>query len=61
MAKQNFQKVDAEVMNMINRRRILQLIRQSHSISRAEIVKITGLAAPTVSRIVDRLVQQDKL
>ncbi len=61
MAKQDFQKVDSEVMNMINRRRILQLIRQSRSISRAEIVKITGLAAPTVSRIVDRLVKEDNL
>ena len=61
MAKQDYQKVDSEVMNMINRRRILQLIRESHSISRAEIVKITGLAAPTVSRIVDRLVREDNL
>ena len=61
MAKQDFQKVDSEVMNMINKRRILQLIRQSHSISRAEIVKITGLAPPTVSRIVDRLVKDDNL
>jgi len=61
MAKQDFQKVDAEVMNMINRRRILQLIRQHHSISRSEIVKITGLAAPTVSRIVDKLVREDNI
>jgi predicted NBD/HSP70 family sugar kinase len=61
MAKQDFQKVDAEVMNLINRRRILQLIRQSHSISRSELVKLTGLAAPTVSRIVDRLVREDNL
>jgi predicted NBD/HSP70 family sugar kinase len=61
MAKQNFSKVDAEVMNLINKRRILQLIRLSHSISRAEIVKITGLAAPTVSRIVDKLVKDDNL
>ena len=61
MAKQDFRKVDAEVMNKINKQRILQLIRESHSISRAEIVKITGLAAPTVSRIVDRLVKEDNL
>jgi predicted NBD/HSP70 family sugar kinase len=61
MAKQDFRKVDSEVMNQINRQHILQLIRESHSISRAEIVKITGLAAPTVSRIVDKLVKDDNL
>lgn len=61
MAKQDFKKVDAEVMNMINKRHVLQLIRERHSISRAEIVKITGLAPPTVSRIVDKLVKEDNL
>jgi len=61
MAKQDYQKVDSEVMNLINRRRILQLIREFHSISRAEIVKITGLAPPTVSRIVDKLIKEDHL
>lgn len=61
MAKKEVQKVDSEVMNRINRRLVLQLIRQNHSISRAELVKMTGLAAPTVSRIVDRLVNEEKL
>ena len=61
MAKQDFRKVDSEVMNKINKQRVLQLIRESHSISRAEIVKITGLAAPTVSRIVDKLAKEDNL
>lgn len=61
MGKQQIQKVDSEVMNRINRRVILQLIRQNHSISRAELVKMTGLAAPTVSRIVDRLVNVERL
>lgn len=61
MAKQELQKVDSEVMNRINRRLVLQLIRQNHSISRAELGKLTGLAAPTVSRIVERLVTDEKL
>lgn len=61
MGKQQIQKVDSEVMNRINRRVILQFIRQNHSISRAELVKMTGLAAPTVSRIVDRLVNVERL
>ncbi len=61
MAKQEIQKVDSEVMNRMNRIVILQLIRQNHTISRAELVKLTGLAAPTVSRIVDRIVNEEKL
>ncbi|MCD6333609.1 MAG: ROK family transcriptional regulator [Bacteroidales bacterium] len=61
MAKRDIHKVDSEEMNRINRRLILQQIRQKHSISRAELVKITGLAPPTVSRIVDRIVNKDRL
>jgi hypothetical protein len=61
MVKRVTQKVDSDVMIRINRRIILQLIRQKHLISRAELVKLTGLAAPTVSRIVDRLVNEENL
>jgi glucokinase-like ROK family protein len=61
MGKKDILKADSEVMNKINRRVILQLIRKNHSISRAELVKLTGLAAPTVSRIVDKLVNDEKL
>ncbi len=61
MEKKEITKVDSEVMNRINRRLLLQLIRQNHTISRAELVKLTGLAAPTVSRIVDRLVNEEQL
>ncbi len=61
MVRRVTQKVDSEVMIRVNRRIILQLIRQKHLISRAELVKFTGLAAPTVSRIVDRLVNDENL
>ena len=54
-------KVDAVEMNLINKREILRLIRKAGEISRADIVNITGLTAPTVSRIVEYLVKEDKL
>jgi glucokinase-like ROK family protein len=54
-------KVDAVEMNLINKREILHLIRKAGEISRADIVNLTGLTAPTVSRIVEHLVKEDKL
>jgi len=37
------------------------MIRNSRGISRAEIAKETGISPPTVGRIVDELIQKDKL
>jgi glucokinase-like ROK family protein len=54
-------KVDALQMNLMNKREILHLIRKSGVISRADIAHISGLTAPTVSRIVEYLVTEDKL
>ncbi|MEF8844768.1 MAG: ROK family transcriptional regulator [Bacteroidales bacterium] len=46
---------------MINKKRILNLIKERYQISRSEISKETGLTHPTVSRIVDGLVHKDQL
>jgi glucokinase-like ROK family protein len=54
-------KVDALQMNRMNKREILYLIRKAGVISRADIANISGLTAPTVSRIVEHLVNEDKL
>ncbi len=54
-------KVDALQMNRMNKREILHLIRKSGTISRADIANISGLTAPTVSRIVEYLVNEDKM
>jgi glucokinase-like ROK family protein len=54
-------KVDALQMNLMNKREILHLIRKSGVVSRADIAHISGLTAPTVSRIVEYLVTEDKL
>ncbi|WP_299551709.1 ROK family transcriptional regulator [Seonamhaeicola sp.] len=48
---------DASYINKLNKIEILKIIRDSDLTSRAEIVKITKLSAPTVTRIVDALVE----
>ncbi len=59
--RQNFEKMDVGLMNLINKRKILNLINRKKRISRSEITKETGLTPPTVSRIVDELVISDNL
>ena len=54
-------KVDALQMSRMNKREILNLIRKSGTISRVDIANISGLTAPTVSRIVDHLINEDKM
>lgn len=47
---------NASYINKLNKIQVLELIRKSDQISRAEIVKQTKLSAPTVTRIVDNLI-----
>ncbi|TLX71136.1 ROK family transcriptional regulator [Labilibacter sediminis] len=54
-------KGSAEYINRLNKIKVLNLIRESGEISRAEIVKETGLSAPTITRIVDSLINTEKL
>jgi glucokinase-like ROK family protein len=56
-----YQKMDAGRMNLINKRAILKLIKERSEISRSAIAKVTGMTPPTVTRIVDELVQNDNL
>lgn len=57
----NHPKGSAEYINRLNKIKVLNLIRESGEISRAEIVKQTGLSAPTITRIVDSLINTEKL
>jgi glucokinase-like ROK family protein len=41
----------------LNKIKVLQLIRNKREITRAEIIQISGLSAPTITRIVNHLVQ----
>lgn len=52
---------NAEYINRLNKIKILNIIRDAGMISRAEIVKKAGLSAPTVTRIVDSLINKEKL
>lgn len=56
MSKIRYNGKSATYLNKLNKITVLKLIRESKEISRAEIVKKTKLSAPTVTRIVDVLV-----
>jgi glucokinase-like ROK family protein len=49
---------NAKYILKLNTRRVLKLIRDNPSISRAEISKLSGLSAPTASRIVEDLIKE---
>ncbi len=58
MMKKSFYPIaNAKYINKLNTVRILSLIRGGDQISRAEITKASGLSAPTVSRIVEHLIE----
>jgi glucokinase-like ROK family protein len=50
---------NAHYINKMNKIKIINLIRNNEGISRADISKKTGLSAPTVSRIVENLINED--
>lgn len=56
-----YKKVDSTIMNKMNKIQVLKIIHDNKTMSRADIVKITGLTPPTVSRIVEQLINQDGL
>ncbi len=55
------EKGSAELINRMNKKAVLNLIRHEGAISRASIVKKTGLSAPTVTRIVESLIHNEGL
>lgn len=52
---------DISYISNINKIKILNYIRDQGTLSRSEIAKRIGLSLPTVSRLVDSLVQKEKL
>jgi glucokinase-like ROK family protein len=54
-------KGNAVYINKLNKIKILGLIRDYGNISRAELVTKSGLSAPTVTRIVNSLINKEKL
>jgi glucokinase-like ROK family protein len=50
-----------QFINRLNKIRILSIVRERGQISRAEISKLSGISAPTVTRIVDSLIHDEGL
>jgi len=50
---------NASYINKLNKIKIIDLIRSSNGISRADIAKKTHLSPPTVSRIVEDLIEEE--
>jgi N-acetylglucosamine repressor len=57
MTKNNIQAENTDFQGNLNKIKVLQLIRNKKEVTRAEIIQMSGLSAPTVTRIVDSLVQ----
>ncbi len=52
---------NASYVNHLNKVKVLDVIRRARAISRAEIVRATGLSAPTVTRVVESLISEERL
>ena len=52
---------NAKLINRLNKINILNLIRDGKATTRAEAARISGLSAPTVTRLVDSLINNEKL
>jgi glucokinase-like ROK family protein len=48
----------SQYINKLNKIKILNIIHDKGQISRAEAAKVSGISAPTVTRIVDSLIQE---
>ncbi|MBM3293693.1 MAG: ROK family transcriptional regulator [Candidatus Aminicenantes bacterium] len=49
----------AKYINRLNKVKVLKIIRTAEALSRADISKISSLSAPTVSRIIEDLLDED--
>jgi len=56
--KSNNSSGGASYINRLNKIKVLNLIRTTENLSRADIAKISGLSAPTVSRIIEDLLAE---
>ncbi len=61
MPTRHLPKGSASSINKLNKVKVLDLIRRRGTISRAQIVKESGLSAPTVTRIVESLINEEEL
>jgi N-acetylglucosamine repressor len=57
MIKKKIQLDNPDFQGNLNKSKVLQLIRDQKEITRADIIRLSGLSAPTVTRIVESLTQ----
>ena len=57
----NLLKGSPQYINKLNKIKILNVIREKGQISRADLVKYTGISAPTITRIVNNLIRDERL
>lgn len=54
-------KVDHSVINRINKRNVLELVRKNGPISKTELAQLTNLSLPTVMKITNELIEKGSI
>ncbi|WP_430932143.1 ROK family transcriptional regulator [Saccharicrinis sp. 156] len=57
--RKEYAKMDAALLHQTNKKVILKLIKEKSQISRSELSRATGLTPPTITRIVNELVDSE--
>jgi glucokinase-like ROK family protein len=52
-------RVDQSVVNAMNKRNVINIIREKGPINKAEIARLVGLSIPTVMRLTDELIEKN--
>ena len=52
-------RVDQSVVNAMNKRNVIHIIREKGPINKAEIARLVGLSIPTVMRLTDELIEKN--
>lgn len=61
MSNKRFANGNSTYINKLNKIKVLNLIRDRGEISRADISKVLGISGPTVTRVVEDLINHEKL
>jgi len=59
--KKEYAKMDAALLHLANKKVVLKLIKHNKEISRSALAKKSGLTPPSITRIVDELINVDGL
>ncbi|NNG09374.1 MAG: ROK family transcriptional regulator, partial [Arenibacter sp.] len=59
--KKEYAKMDAALLHLANKKVVLKLIKDNSEISRSALAKESGLTPPSITRIVDELINVDGL